>query len=288
MSETITFGAAQIPVTPDIDKNIVTIKSAIDWAEKENVNYLVTPEGSLSGYVPTFNEDCPEWKIQKALEEVLEYSSEKKVGLALGTKYKEGGFVYNQIRVYDENANFQGSHDKMYSVANWDRCEFPSRVDPITIKFKNYKIKALCLICNDLWGGYMQLAYPLLNLVREEDTKSHIVLHSSNGFRGYEMQVEDVLYEFHNSVLRWGSFNYHTHIITADNCLTMDGCEYEGRASSRSGIVYNGTWLTEEKNIGTQYFKVELDLELLTNDGYNVDPDEKIKKEKGIQSMVLR
>jgi len=68
----------------------------------------------------------------------------------------------------------------------------------------------------------------------------------------------------------------------------MDGCEYEGRASSRSGIVYNGTWLTEEKNIGTQYFKVELDLELLTNDGYNVDPDEKIKKEKGIQSMVLR
>ena len=81
----IRIGGAQIPVRADIQKNIITIKTAIDWASENKVDYLVTPEGSLSGYVPYYNfED-----VQAALTEIEKYSAEKKVGLCLGTMWQE-------------------------------------------------------------------------------------------------------------------------------------------------------------------------------------------------------
>ena len=39
----IRVGGAQIPVTMDIEKNVQTIKTAMDWAKENSVNYLVTP-----------------------------------------------------------------------------------------------------------------------------------------------------------------------------------------------------------------------------------------------------
>ena len=52
----IIFGGAQIPVTDNINDNIINISKAIEWAADNQVDYLLTPEGSLSGYVPSFNE----------------------------------------------------------------------------------------------------------------------------------------------------------------------------------------------------------------------------------------
>lgn len=287
MSETITFGAAQIPVTDKIDTNLVTLKRAIDWAEENNVDYLLTPEGSLSGYVPSFNEEVSEEAIVEAVWEIVDYAAAKKVGLALGTKYKEDDKVFNQIRVYDKEGLFVGAHDKMYSLAEYDRSEMPHRIDPITIKHNGYKIKALCLLCNDFWGGYNQDAYPLPKVINEPETAAHLILHGSNGFRGFGLQSEDILYEWHNAVLRFMSFELHTHVITADNSITMHGGDYDGRTSSRSGVVYNGQWLTEEKNVGEQYFKIELDCHKLTNWEYKVDPDIEQKRKYNIGTHRL-
>ena len=46
------IAGAQIPVTRDIVANTKTIKESIDWASENNCDFLVTPEGSLSGYYP--------------------------------------------------------------------------------------------------------------------------------------------------------------------------------------------------------------------------------------------
>ena len=44
------IAGAQIPVTLDIEENVKTIKTAIDWAVENKCHFLVTPECSLSGY----------------------------------------------------------------------------------------------------------------------------------------------------------------------------------------------------------------------------------------------
>ena len=46
----IRLAGAQIPVTQDIQYNKKQIFKALDWAKDNQVDHLVTPEGSLSGY----------------------------------------------------------------------------------------------------------------------------------------------------------------------------------------------------------------------------------------------
>ena len=47
---------AQIPVTNSIAENSATIHRALDVAIKEQADILLTPEGSLSGYTPKFDQ----------------------------------------------------------------------------------------------------------------------------------------------------------------------------------------------------------------------------------------
>ena len=55
MSNTVRFAGAQIPVTQNLEKNEASIIKAIDWAAENNCDWLLTPEGSLSGYFPNFD-----------------------------------------------------------------------------------------------------------------------------------------------------------------------------------------------------------------------------------------
>jgi hypothetical protein len=80
--QVIRFGGAQIAVTHDVDTNIKTIKRAIDWAEENKVEYLLTPEGALSGYYDSVLTDDENWlKIQQGENELVAYAAEKKVGV---------------------------------------------------------------------------------------------------------------------------------------------------------------------------------------------------------------
>ena len=44
------FAGAQMPCTPNVEANVKEIKKAIDYAVDNECDFLVTPEGSLSGY----------------------------------------------------------------------------------------------------------------------------------------------------------------------------------------------------------------------------------------------
>ena len=47
------LAGAQIPVASNIQLNKIELFKAIDWAKKNEVDHLLTPEGSLSGYQDT-------------------------------------------------------------------------------------------------------------------------------------------------------------------------------------------------------------------------------------------
>ena len=99
------LAGAQIPVSTDVGKNIETIKHAIDWSVDNQCDFLVTPEGSLSGYLPGFNIEA----TVKGLADIEEYAKNK-LGLCLGTLWVEKEqcveFRRNQIRFYDKEGNW--------------------------------------------------------------------------------------------------------------------------------------------------------------------------------------
>ena len=92
------IAGAQIPVSKDVEENVKTIKHAIDWATDNECDFLVTPEGSLSGYFPEFNVET----TRKALHDIEEYAKNSTLGLCLGTLWveqeKRGDIRRNQIR----------------------------------------------------------------------------------------------------------------------------------------------------------------------------------------------
>ena len=51
--EKIRYAGAQLPCTEHLDRNIKEIKTAINWAAENKVDYLLTPEGSLSDNLET-------------------------------------------------------------------------------------------------------------------------------------------------------------------------------------------------------------------------------------------
>ena len=95
LKESIRYAGAQLPVSGDIQYNKKEIFKALDWAKENEVDHLLTPEGSLSGYGPkwTFNKQ----ELFDALREVEVKQKQSGVSLHLGTCHQENeeiGDVY--------------------------------------------------------------------------------------------------------------------------------------------------------------------------------------------------
>ncbi len=108
--QTLKVAVAQIPVKQDIAENAATIHRALDVAIRDKADILLTPEGSLSGYTPKFDQA----ETVKHLAAIVKRASGARVALALGTCFTEPDDkkCYNEIRFYDANGNFAGFHTK--------------------------------------------------------------------------------------------------------------------------------------------------------------------------------
>ena len=79
------IAGAQIPVSRNVQDNYNEILKACEWAVENKVDYLFTPEASLSGYdAPSFNiNTCKE--TEQAMEKLVSFASSKNLGLIIGT-----------------------------------------------------------------------------------------------------------------------------------------------------------------------------------------------------------
>src|SRR6185295_783313 len=103
---TIRVAGMQMNVANDISKNKERILAAIREAAAGNAVFLVTPEGSLSGYRSRFDQK----ELAPALKEVLSLARDLRIGLLLGTCFKDDkGLCYNQIRIYSPEGEFIGA-----------------------------------------------------------------------------------------------------------------------------------------------------------------------------------
>jgi|TARA_B110000908_G_C10101431_1_gene378783 predicted amidohydrolase len=260
----IRIAGAQIPVTKDPKENIKHIKAAIDWAEENQVDVLLTPEGSLSGYLNTFdNLLINSSNLQNLCNEVVLYAVSKNIQLALGTEYIKtfnfGKVKTSQIRYYNTSSKLIGHYVKQMTIPLENA--YPGKGPKIVeIEGTNasgpYNFKVGSFICNDMWGQLDKKQIVIEDLFYYRGCDSKIIFHATNGVRGPDTQddiINEKLKEFADINL-WMSSKFGVPIVTVDNCYTCSGDHYNGPTSSTSGIILNGEWLVKAAPTGIDYF----------------------------------
>ena len=282
MSKTIRLAGAQLPVGTDIQLNKREILQAMDWAKENEVDHLLTPEGSLSGWYGGW--ECKLDELKEALKEVEDHQKKLGIGLHLGTNFKEtepcGDFLRNEIRHYNKGGDLRGLTIKALPIFGTE-CVLPKdqKRDPIVVvdlleesidqlvddKIYEQSIAA-GLICNDLYGSGEIGVLPITTMFKQMNVLD-VVLHATNGRK---MPEDDPCFEvfdlWHEAHLRMSAWNMGIPILTADACTMWDwdGNEDEidtYRTSSTSGFVtpHEG-WVVTVPRYGRQYFKYDYTL----------------------------
>jgi predicted amidohydrolase len=166
-SLTIKLAGYQMNVSSDIHSNKEKILTAMRDAVSGGADFLITPEGSLSGYTAQFNQE----QLQMALSEIESAAKDLNIGLMLGTCYKEMAgeteYCYNQVRVYAPGGQFLGAYCKILRCSSLDYPGTGEMLDYVEGELKTFEWKGQrfgILICNDLWAtpGYTTMPNPYL------------------------------------------------------------------------------------------------------------------------------
>jgi len=203
-TQSLRVATAQIPVTNSISKNSATIHRALDIAIKENADILLTPEGSLSGYTPKFNQT----EVDEELAKIVKRASKAGIALALGTCYTEPNDkkCYNQLRFYDSSGKFLGFHSKTLLCGSFS--------DPPQGEINDYAVRPLRtfeingirvggLICNDMWGNPQCTPMPDPHLSQKlSKAGAQIIFLAINGGRDGGPWSEEVNWPFHEVNMR--------------------------------------------------------------------------------------
>jgi predicted amidohydrolase len=242
---------AQMRVTTDVRDNTDTILRAIDFAAAEGAHVLLTPEGSLSGYTPHFDQAA----VDAALSVIAARASAAGLGLALGTCYVEpaDGLCYDQVRFYERDGAYLGFHTKILTCG--------TLTDPPQGEINDYAVKPLGvfplrgvtvggLVCNDMWANPGCTPVPDPHLTQQlSRMDARVVFHAVNGGRdGGEMSK--VAWWYHESNLRMRAAAGKLWIVTVDNCEPVDlPC------SAPSGVIDpQGNWAIQVPHQGEHFF----------------------------------
>ena len=256
---TIRIAGAQIPVSTNVQKNKQEILKAIDWAKENEVKHLLTPEGSLSGWLGW------EGKIEEiadALKEIEDHQKNAGIWLHLGTMYQEhdvyGNVFRNEIRHYGDDGGIVSITYKT-QVVNGESAL--GRFEWQTLSCFEYEPGHWSggMICNDMWGwqeskmGPISTQYKNLGFV-------DLLFHATNGQKDQDDNTFDVFDKWHDAFLRMTAWNSNIPILTVDSCTPW---EWDGEdqtiidkypTSSESGFMHIDGWRTSVPRKGRQYF----------------------------------
>tara|TARA_B100000214_G_scaffold373272_1_gene353269 strand:- start:10544 stop:11593 length:1050 start_codon:yes stop_codon:yes gene_type:complete len=214
--QNVRFGGAQIPVTHDLKKNVVEIKEAIDWAAENKVDYLVTPEGSLSGYYDKFMDQPHQLEELRAGEwEVTQYAGSKQLGLCLGTLFLDyeptGQLKRDQIRFYNKSGQIEDVYNKIQLILNDVVVPGEFKEYNTTHPDKEWqghpiinlpagpatRVQVSALICNDMYGENPKgegIARRALYMLSTCPNPVELIIHPTYGLRGTEV-IENFQYD---------------------------------------------------------------------------------------------
>ena len=257
----------QILKSNDIKANEQAIRRAIDQAAAVKADFLLTPEGSLSGYHPNFDRAA----VADAVQRVAEHAKKARVGLLLGTCYKEmeddragspvkrsegpgtlREYCYDQVRVYAPDGEYLGAHSKILLCTPLHHPGTGEMREYVTGKLRTYSWGGICfgvLICNDLWAtpGYTSTPNPYLAWQLKEMGAQVI-------FQAVGTAGAPVLYRaYHESNQMLWAMALGIPIVTtnATDGTTPSAC--------RAGVVgADGERVCIAQDVGEQFFSYKL------------------------------
>jgi len=183
----VRIAALQMLVMPDVAENEARILAGVDRAAADGADFLLTPEGSLSGY----HSDFDGAEVEAAVGRVTAAARAAHVGLALGTCYKEkdggSGVCYNEVRIYDPGGDYLGHHAKILRcspIAHPGTGEMVQFAEGTLRTFEWRELRFGVLICNDLWAtpGFTTMPNPYLAW-RLKQMGAQFLLHAINSGR---------------------------------------------------------------------------------------------------------
>jgi|GEM_PF-292659 len=240
----------QMNVTNNITANKERILSAIREAASGKARFLATPEGSLSGYRSEFDQT----ELSTALQEVLSLAAELKLGLLLGTCFKDDqGLCYNQIRIYAPEGHFIGAHSKILVCSPIDKPgtgEMLQYQQGVLQTFVWNNIRFGALVCNDLWAtpGYTTLTNPYLPLKLKE-MGAQVIFHSINS--GTSQRYRN----FHESSAELWALNLKIPI------MEVSAAHGNEKINAQSGLIdQNGMRSVVVSDTGDHLFFCEIEL----------------------------
>ncbi len=240
----------QMNVSDDITTNKTRILTAIRDAVAGKATFLITPEGSLSGYRSTFDQK----ELEPALNEVLVLARESKLGLMLGTCFKDKeGLCYNQIRIYSPEGNFLGAHSKILVCSPVDKPgtgEMSQYTPGILKTFEWNQLRFGALVCNDLWAtpGYTTILNPYLPL-RLKEMGAQVIFHAINSGTSQKYRP------FHESSAELWAFHLGIPI------LEVNAAYGDKKVNAQSGLIDQlGGRAVKVPDSGDQLFFCNIDL----------------------------
>jgi predicted amidohydrolase len=246
----IRMAGLQMLVGSDISKNKEQILEGITRAATEGATFLVTPEGSLSGYTSNFNQE----ELSRALEEVRAAARKMKVGLMLGTCFKEvikgKEYCYNQVQVYTPEGQSLGAYSKILRCSGLDvpgTGEMTEYAEGTLRTFEWEGSRFGILICNDLWAtpGYTTMTNPYLAWKLKQMGAQFIVHCINSG-------TAQLYKPFHESSAELWALSLHIPILEVN-------AAQDERINAQSGLIdAQGRRTVQVPDTGTRFFIVSV------------------------------
>ena len=252
---------AQIHVTTDVAANVAAITRAIEFAQRENADVLVTPEGSLSGYTPEFDAKA----TRSALEIVKQRARAAGIALVLGTCFEsEDGRRYNAQRFYTPAGDDLGFHAKILLCRRMSEPEGKGEVDCFqTRPLRTFTLSGLTiggLVCNDYWANpeWTPMADP--HLARQLGEMGARVIFVSANTRPKTGEVVQLAREYHMSNIRMRARAAKTWVVVVN---AGDPVGFKGESTDEgprllpapSGVVDpNANWKLLVPSAEEQFF----------------------------------
>ena len=249
--KTLTISGLQMPVTNDVARNEKRILEAIKKAAKAGADFLVTPEGSLSGYTPNFDR----LQVAGAVERLAAAAKEHKVGLLLGTCYKEltngKEQCYNQVRVYTPQGEYLGYHAKILLCSDLNSPGSGEMADYVEGRLRTFEWNGISfgiLICNDFWAtpGYTTIPNPYLPWQLKKMGAQLIFHHINSG-------TDQRYREFQESSVNLWAQKLGIYIVE------VNAADEKKKANASSGLVGpQGKRETVVADVGEQFFTCKI------------------------------
>lgn len=258
---TLRVAGAQIPVGRDIAANVAAIERAIDYAAGAEADILVTPEGSLSGYVHDFDQAA----VESGLERITRKARDAGLALALGTCFQDPAEQrpYDAVRLYNRNGSFLGFHAKILLCKRISDPRSTGEIDRFATRpLRTFTVNGLtvgALVCNDMWANPEWTPQDDPHLSHQLSKMGARVIFLSVNSGQAEGDELDLNRHFHEANLRIRARSGRQWIVVADACDPRG--QLAGNAPS--GVVDpSGKWVVRIDQPGEQFFSTRIEVDL--------------------------